>query len=218
MSIQWFADKFEAKYSAHYLLNDPAHREDHFREVLDNALRGYATLMDGPASSRVAYMLVAAAYLHDLFAWSRINHHTLSAEYVRSGDCELLADFTADEREQVALMCEQHRASFKGKFSGFYAELFNAADMGPPNLKEDLTRAYKYAKAKAPERDHDYWVAVTHGHIVDKFGRNGYAKRGQLYMEVYGKNLEEYFREIELLTVGYLIFNEDSPLAEMNHG
>lgn len=197
MTLQTFCQAFEQKYASAYLLNDPAHREDHFREVLENAIAGYSVITGEVPSESTSRMYVAAAYLHDLFAWSRHNHHVLSAAHVRTSDCKLLDGFTPEEREQVALMCEQHRASFTGKFSGFHAELFNAADLGKPNLSSDVARAYKYAKAHAPMLDHSQWLHTARQHMVEKFSRGGYARRGQIYMAMYGTELERYWDGIE---------------------
>ena len=192
-----YANAFESKYAQAYLLNDPAHVEDHFREVLHNCLMLHRRLYGEDSSLSQQKMYVAASYLHDLFAWSRHNHHVLSATYVRTSDCKLLDGFTPEEREQVALMCEQHRASFTGEFDGLNAELFNAADLGKPDLSSDVARAYKYAKANAPMLDHSQWLHTARQHMVEKFSRGGYARRGQLYMIMYGTELEKYWDAIE---------------------
>lgn len=197
MTLQAYCQEFEEKYASAYLLNDPAHREDHFKEVLENAIAGYGVITGELLSEKIIRMYTAAAYLHDLFAWSRHNHHILSAMHVRTSDCKLLDEFTSEEREQIALMCEQHRASFTGKFIGLHAELFNAADLGKPDLSRDVTRAYKYAKAHAPTLGHDQWLQTARQHIVEKYGRDGYARRGQIYMAMYGTELEKYWNEID---------------------
>lgn len=197
MALQACCQAFEQKYASAYLLNDTAHREDHFREVLLNAIAGYIVITGEVPNEMTSRMYVAAAYLHDLFAWSRHNHHVLSATHVRTSDCKLLDEFTSEEREQIALMCEQHRASFTGEFNGFHAELFNAADLGKPDLESDVARAYKYAKAHAPTLEHDQWLHTARQHMVEKYGRGGYARRGQLYMIMYGAELEKYWDDIE---------------------
>ncbi len=192
-----YAQVFESKYAQAYLLNDPAHREDHFREVLHNCLSLHRRVHGEDSSISQQKMYVAAAYLHDLFAWSRVNHHILSHEYVVSGDCELLAIFTPEERHLVAKACLEHRASFKGKFSSRFSEAFNAADLGPPNLLHGLKRAYKYARSTAPGRTPEEAVQVAVDHLIDKYGRNGYARRSDVYVTMYSAEIEEYFNSLE---------------------
>lgn len=194
-----YAIDFEHKYATAYLLNDPAHRVPHFREVLNNCIMVHERLFGNPPTSVHLVRYTAAAYIHDLFAWSRINHHILSHEYVVSGDCELLALLKPDARKTVAQMCLEHRASFKGEFTDVYSELFNVADMGPPNMLDIYNRAFQYTKAKTPTAPEHYWHTVTVQHLRDKFGRHGYANRGELYQRAYGNELEALYTAIDEL-------------------
>ena len=216
MDIRMYALSFEAKYAAAYLLNDPAHRENHFREVMDNMLSIMEVVDVGVEGTSAKRMAVAAAYLHDLFAWSRENHHNLSHEFVRSSQCELLADFTPEEREMVALACLEHRASFKGEFSNIFSAAFNAADLGPPDVMEDVSRAYTYARAKQQDLSREQAVQVAIEHMVDKFGRTGYARRSDIYILSYGVQLEEYFTAIEGLNEMDLTPDDLERIAALN--
>lgn len=199
MDIVKYAKAFEDKYAAAYLLNDPAHRESHFREVQDNMFQIMEDLDTGTTGMLGKHMAVAAAYLHDLFAWSRVNHHLLSHEYVSTGECELLDIFSTEERQLVALACLEHRASFKGEFTSKFSAAFNAADLGPPDLMNDVARAYKYSLATVLDQTPEAAVQAAVDHMVDKFGRNGYARRSSAYVAAYGTQLEEYFTAIESL-------------------
>ncbi|MNE13589.1 hypothetical protein D3C80_1064300 [compost metagenome] len=124
-----------------YRCNDLAHQIGHFNavEVCGNEINNRLKLGYDPK------MIMLVAYLHDMFAWSRVNHHIMSWQYVLTSDMDLLCTLTGPERKLVAYGCKEHRASFGGKFTSAFSELMNSADRElPGNVPAMLERAIQY--------------------------------------------------------------------------
>lgn len=190
-------------------LNDPAHRWGHFNGVLECAL-----ILNKEVEvpyHQLAIMLVA--YCHDMFAWDRDVHHSRSADWILSTSDPLIEEIMGvialecDQwttysvvREQIALACRQHRASFTGEFGSEFAEMMNSADYeAPQGLAPIFDRAYEYARAKNPDGSRAEWHSTTTKHMREKFSRNGYAKYPPMYMGVFGEQIELIWDEIDAL-------------------
>ena len=96
-----------------YAAFDPAHREDHAEEVIENAVRLYDKAPEEIRSSLDIEILFTAAACHDL---GRINgkerHHIDSGIIIRN-DSRLKEWFDDEQIELIAQAAEDHRASNK---------------------------------------------------------------------------------------------------------
>lgn len=172
-------------------LNDGAHRLTHFaavetcgNEINDRLGLGY---------HRGLIMMVSM--FHDMFAWSRVNHHHMSAEWVTTTDYHLIAKLTTEERLLVAAGCREHRASNTDPFTCAFTELMNAADREMPgNVEVMVERAVLYRVARGMSREEALGPAIEH--IKEKFGEGGYARYPDMYMEAFGDVLTEQHRQI----------------------
>lgn len=178
------ADAFTAMWSH----NDHAHRQDHFEEV-------FQTAMEIQRRIGLDYnpkLILFAAYFHDLFAWSRSNHHVLSFEFIKATDHPLIEKhLNAAERRLVAIACLEHRASFTGEFTNGFSELINSADRGlPGDVQAMLERAMAYRSHRYPEEPVELCRAVSINHLKDKFGKGGYARYPEFYKRAFGKELQ----------------------------
>lgn len=131
-----------------------------------------------------------AALCHDIFSdTDRPEHHLLAGQWVR----ENLGAFESKALvEVVARMCEQHRASYKGEYSGIMEEAFASADRGLVGIDRDA-RMYERAVKYAIERNGCSIVRaceISAQHIREKFGKGGYAKWPALYVRLFGDELE----------------------------
>lgn len=214
-NLQAYGKEFVMVYGDAYALNDRAHRKEHFEEVLANCLT-MCNKSGRVISHRDGMMFVAAAYLHDLFAWSRHNHHLLAETHVLTSNCSLLGRLTTDERKVVATMCAQHRASYRGEFANEMAWIFNCADSGFPSLEADVRRAYISAKEHSPAGTPITWASATITHMLEKFGRHGYMRRSAGYVTLVGQDvLDVYFDHIDMLTPNAVIdMSEDATLVK----
>lgn len=184
-------------FKGQYLLNDAAHREDHFEEVFQCAV----VINDKLNLGFDKKLMLLAAYFHDMFAWSRNNHHAMGQCWMMSTDHPLISDnLNAEERESVAWAIGQHRATFSGRFKSTFCELINSADLGfPGNVGSMIERAIRYRETHwrnlTPEESRTSSIA----HIKSKFGRGGYARYPEMYVKCFGDTLEKQYQEIEAL-------------------
>lgn len=193
--MQGFVRRLRETHIRQYNINDKAHRVDHIDAVWKNA----QALMENIEEDIDEKMVAIAVYTHDLFSWSRNNHHLLAAEYVRTTDAWYMEGITDDERELIALAVAQHRASYTGEYSSIYSELMASADKNEPsNLVEMIQRSIAYAESRLQM---DYIPAVQHAfeHMVEKFGRDGYCQYPPLYLKVYEDELEDLWASIDNL-------------------
>jgi hypothetical protein len=176
-----------AGFSHHWEVNDKAHRVEHFEAVYQTGMV-IVKRLDLQVDER---LVLFAAYFHDLFAWSRVNHHELSNHWMTTTDNPLIVnELISEERRIVGLGCLEHRASFKGNFTSRFSALINSADRGLPNGVESmLARAMDYRKWHFPLMSEDEQMADSILHLKEKYGRKGYARYPDLYIKVFGIEL-----------------------------
>lgn len=186
-------------YGKKWELNDQGHQQPHFRAVEECGNYINETLSLGQDPKLILYV----AWFHDLFAWSRNNHHEIAFEWIKSTDCPIISQLTRPERETVAYACLEHRASGKGEDHRFHthlSELMCAADRGfPTNAKALLARAINYRIEKGVSFNRAILEATEH--VKAKYGTDGYAYYPKLYREVFGEALTLQRKEVDDLTL-----------------
>lgn len=159
----------EAEIIPRYRDFDKAHREDHVRMVIDQALdlaRYYDVDED---------MLYAAAAFHDTgLAVDRATHHIESGKIIRT-DPRLKALFSEDKIEIIAQAAEDHRASSDHEPRSIYGRLIAEADrfIDPETI---IRRTIQYGISHYPELDHEGHWERTLSHLREKYGDGGYLK------------------------------------------
>ncbi|MNP89056.1 hypothetical protein D3C85_14520 [compost metagenome] len=178
--ITAFEDKWE--------VNDKAHRQNHFEAVFQCGMEINERLNCEYDPKLIMY----AAYFHDLFAWSRVNHHELILHWMQGTDHPLIVDnLDPTEQSLVAWACYQHRASFKGDFRFRFCELINSADRElPRGVPAILERAILYRQKNAPEMSTEQCLEDSVKHLKEKFGHGGYARYPQMYLDCFAEELE----------------------------
>ena len=182
-------------FSQAWSLNDAAHRVEHFRMVELTGHHINSTLNLGFNPKHI----LLVAYFHDLFSWSRHNHHLISGEWIMTTDYPLIAQLDHEERSLVASGCREHRASNQQPFSNQFAELMSSADRGFPdnNLKGMLQRAIEYRLHRGYNHEEAHKGALAH--LKEKFGSHGYARYPNLYLRTFQKELQEQRDLVDLL-------------------
>ena len=198
---------FIQEFSQAWELNDRAHRVGHFDNVALAGIHINKKLGLGYPER----LILVVAYLHDLFAWSRDNHHLLSEEFVRGTENHLLQKYchSPEEFAMVSKACGQHRASFNGKFYNSFCELMNAADReAPKSLDSMIARAVMYHMDRNTTATFEEAQVVSEHHMYEKFGREGYARYPMMYHQVFGADLEALWDKIDKLpaNVGKTLF------------
>lgn len=183
------------EFSHVWELNDEAHRLKHFENV---EKCGFA-INEALGLGFDPRLITMVAFFHDMYAWSRYNHHEMSAHWIRTTDHPLVTQFDPEDRYLIEMGCWHHRASYDGYFYSKFDELMNAADRELPGDVENMVeRAVLYRINKGMSREEAYGPAVEH--IKEKFGSvSGYARYPQLYLDVFGDLLTEQRRVIDQL-------------------
>ena len=146
---------------------DKAHREDHARSVIRQALdlaRYYDVDPD---------IVYAAAAFHDTgLAVDRATHHLESGKIIRS-DARLPEWFSPEEIECIAEAAEDHRASSKTEPRSIYGRIIAEADrlIDPMTI---IRRTIQFGLSHYPELDLEGHWERTLEHLREKYGDGGY--------------------------------------------
>ena len=152
-----------------YAAFDKAHREDHARTVIDQALelaRHYDVDLN---------MVYAAAAYHDTgLVDGRETHHLASGRIIRE-DTHLKEWFTPEQIETIAQAAEDHRASGKSEPRGIYGRIIAEADR---DIKPEkiIRRTIQYGLAHYPELPREGHWQRTLDHLHEKYAEGGYLK------------------------------------------
>lgn len=152
-----------------YAFFDKAHRDDHARSVIDEALR-LAGFYDVDED-----MVYAAAAFHDTgLIEGRETHHLVSGRIIRE-DPRLPEWFTPDQIETIAQAAEDHRASGTSDPRSIYGKIIAEADRDIIPLKI-LRRTVQYGLEHYPELSREEHWARFVGHLHEKYYYGGYLK------------------------------------------
>lgn len=186
-----------ADFTDKWAINDRAHRIEHFQAVEAAGLHINRVL--GLGCDPV--LIMAAAFFHDLFAWSRHNHEWLSAEWVTTTDYEFIAALEDHEMQMVADACREHRASYDGEYSTHFSALIASADRGFPGDVQAMLKRSETYHIDALKIDGEAARVGAIKHIKEKFGTGGYAQFPDLYHEAFGEQLKAQREEIDALVI-----------------
>lgn len=158
-----------------YAAFDPAHREDHAEEVIENTVRLYNKAPEEIRSSLDIEILFTAAACHDL---GRINgkerHHIDSGIIIRN-DSRLKEWFDDAQIELIAQAAEDHRASNKEEPRSMYGKIVAEADR-LIDTETIIRRTLLYGMSRYPEMTPDGQIDRALDHLYDKYGDDGYLR------------------------------------------
>lgn len=159
----------EAEIIPRYASFDLAHREDHARDVIAEALRLSEYY---PVNKDMVY---AAAAFHDTgLVEGRERHHLVSGRIIRE-DKRLPEWFDPGQIETVAQAAEDHRASGKSAPRSVYGEIIAEADRDIIPMKI-LRRTVQFGQEHYPELDKEgHWKRFLE-HLHEKYYYGGYLK------------------------------------------
>ena len=159
----------ESEIIPRYSAFDKAHREDHARSVISEALR-LSAFYDVDED-----MVYAAAAFHDTgLVEGRETHHLASGKIIRE-DPRLPEWFTPDQIEMIAQAAEDHRASGTSSPRSIYGKIIAEADRDIIPLKI-LQRTVQFGMEHYPQLDREaHWRRFLE-HLHEKYYYGGYLK------------------------------------------
>ncbi len=152
-----------------YASFDKAHKEDHVRSVIDEALSLAAYYDVDPD------MVYAAAAFHDTgLVEGRQTHHIASGRIIRE-DPRLAEWFSPEQIETIAQAAEDHRASSCSDPRSIYGRIIAEADRDIIPMKI-LRRTVQFGMEHYPELDKEgHWNRFV-DHLHEKYYYGGYLK------------------------------------------
>lgn len=152
-----------------YASFDKAHKEDHVRSVIYEALSLAAYYDVDPD------MVYAAAAFHDTgLVEGRQTHHIASGRIIRE-DPRLAEWFSPEQIETIAQAAEDHRASSGSEPRSIYGRIIAEADRDIIPMKI-LRRTVQFGMEHYPELDREgHWNRFV-DHLHEKYYYGGYLK------------------------------------------
>lgn len=152
-----------------YASFDKAHKEDHVRSVIDEALSLAAYYDVDPD------MVYAAAAFHDTgLVEGRQTHHIASGRIIRE-DPRLAEWFSPEQIETIAQAAEDHRASSGSDPRSIYGRIIAEADRDIIPMKI-LRRTVQFGMEHYSELDKEgHWNRFV-DHLHEKYYYGGYLK------------------------------------------
>lgn len=159
----------ECEIIPRYSAFDKAHREDHARKVIEEAMR-ISGFYDVDKD-----MVYAAAAFHDTgLTEGREIHHLASGKVIRD-DERLKEWFTQEQIETIAQAAEDHRASSGNEPRSIYGKIIAEADRDIEPMRI-LRRTVQYGMEHYPELDKEgHWQRMLE-HMAEKYDEGGYLK------------------------------------------
>ena len=169
-----------------YKKNDLGHNLDHIKYVIDRSLKFASNLDD----INYDMVYVIAAY-HDIGHFiDAKNHEKVSADMLLE-DINLSKYFTEDEIQIMAEAIYDHRASLEGEPRSIYGKIVSSADRNTL-VEVPLKRTYAYRVEHNHNDTLDEIIEESRQHIINKFGKKGYAAEKMYFEDLeYKKFLEE---------------------------
>lgn len=159
----------ESEIIPRYAAFDKAHREEHVRKVIEEAMN-MSVHYDVDEN-----MLYAAAAFHDTgLVDGRETHHLSSGRIIRE-DPNLRKWFTSGQIETIAQAAEDHRASNGNEPRSIYGKIVAEADRDIEPMRI-LRRTVQYGMKHYPELDKEgHWQRML-AHLAEKYDYGGYLK------------------------------------------
>ena len=159
-----------------YKKNDLGHNLDHIKYVINRSLSFAQKVND------INYdMVYTIAAYHDIGHYiDAKNHEKVSAEMLLA-DKNLRRFFTEDEIKIMSEAVYDHRASLEGEPRSIYGKIVSSADRNTL-VDVPLKRTYAYRVEHNPNDNLDEIIEESRQHIINKFGKKGYATE-KMYFE-----------------------------------
>ena len=169
-----------------YKKNDLGHNLDHIKYVIKRSLN-FANVIDD-----INYdMVYTIAAYHDIGHYiDAKNHEKVSSDMLLT-DKKLKEFFSEEEISIMADAVYDHRASMDGEPRSIYGKIVSSADRNTL-VEVPLKRTYAYRVEHNPNDSLDDIIEESRQHIINKFGKKGYATEKIFFEDLeYKKFLED---------------------------
>ena len=169
-----------------YEKNDDAHKLDHIMYVIDRSFMFASRVHD----INMEMVYVIAAY-HDIGHYIDAENHEKVSGKMLLEDKNLRKFFSEEEIKIMSEAVSDHRASSKNEPRSIYGKIVSSADRNVL-IEVPLKRTYSYRKKHSSNLSLDEIIEESRLHLLDKFGKNGYATTKMYFEdEDYKKFLED---------------------------
>lgn len=182
-----------------YSKNDLGHDLNHIKYVIERSFKFAEEVED--INYNMVYVI--AAY-HDIGHYiDAKNHEKVSSEMLLS-DENLKKYFSNEEIKIMAEAVNDHRASLEYDPRSIYGKIVSSADRNVL-IETPLERTYAYRIDKKPNASFEEILEESRLHILEKFGKKGYATE-KMYFE--DEDYKRFLSEITLLAEDKEAFKE----------
>ena len=169
-----------------YEKNEDAHKLDHIMYVINRSFMFASRVPD----INMEMVYVIAAY-HDIGHYIDAENHEKVSGKMLLEDKNLRKFFSEEEIKMMSEAVSDHRASSKNEPRSIYGKIVSSADRNVL-IEVPLKRTYSYRKKHSPNLSLDEIIEESRLHLLDKFGKNGYATTKMYFEdEDYKKFLED---------------------------
>lgn len=182
-----------------YEKNDLGHNLEHIKYVIDRSLK-FARTCD-----KINYdMVYTIAAYHDIgHHIDATNHEKISSEILQN-DTNLKKFFNEEQIKIMADAVYDHRASLETEPRSIYGKIVSSADRNT-NIDVILKRTYEYRIKHNPEYNLEQIIEESRQHIIDKFGKKGYATEKMYFEDIQYKN---FLEEVHILAENIDVFRK----------
>ena len=185
-------DYIEKTIFPSYSKNDLGHDLEHIKYVIDRSLKFAST------TQNINYdMVYTIAAYHDIGHYiDAKNHEKVSANMLLKDD-NLKNYFSKEEIKTMAEAVYDHRASLENEPRSIYGKIVSSSDRNTV-LEVLLKRTYAYRKEHFPDATLDEIIEESRQHLINKFGKKGYANEKMYFEDLdYKKFLEDISSLVE---------------------
>lgn len=181
-------DYIEKNIFPSYKKNDKGHNIDHIKYVIERSFKFADMVKDEEINYDMVYVI--ASY-HDIAHYIDAKHHEELGAKMLSEDENLKQFFTDEQIKTMSDAVYDHRSSLEGEPRTIYGKIVSSADRNTL-LEVPLRRTYEYRIVHSPESSLEEIIEESRQHLIEKFGKDGYAKEKMFFEdEDYKKFLEE---------------------------
>ena len=159
-----------------YELNDMGHNIDHIRYVIERSLK-----FAGEVSNINLNMVYTIAAYHDIGHHIDAKNHEVVSAKILGEDEKLKEYFSKEEIDEMVCAVEDHRASLEYEPRSVYGKIVSSADRNTL-IEIPLKRTYAYRIEHNPESSLEQIIEESRLHLMNKFGKEGYATE-KMYFE-----------------------------------